>query len=141
MAMRKYLLILCVALLQTACSQSNANYGEAFLGVWQSVDDERVRFEIVKQVREGRVIEKRYELNILSAPADMPRKLIEKGQYNFQLVTAKPENNFHPFMEFIHKNSFNDTLPFLGLNADNTLLIRRFRRGFNLPEAQFRRIQ
>lgn len=141
MVMRKYLLILCVALLQTACSQSNTNYGEAFLGVWQSVDDQRVRFEIVKQVREGRVIEKRYELNILSAPADMPRNLIEKGQYNYQLVTAKPENNFHPFMEFIHKNSFNDTLPFLGLNADNSLLIRRFRKGFKLPEAQFRRIQ
>lgn len=139
--MKKYLLIFCIALLQTACSQSNTNYGEAFIGVWQSVDDERVRFEIVQQVREGRVIEKRYELNILSAPADMPRKLIEKGQYNYQLVTAKPEDNFHPFMEFIHKNSFNDTLPFLGLNADNSLLIRRFRKRINIPEAQFRRVK
>lgn len=139
--MKKHLLIFCIALLQTACSQSNTNYGEAFIGVWQSVDDERVRFEIVKQVREGRVIEKRYELNILSAPADMPPKLIEKGQYNYQLVTAKPEDNFHPFMEFIHKNSFNDTLPFLGLNADNSLLIRRFRKRINIPEAQFRRVK
>ncbi len=139
--MKNYLFIFCIALLQTACSQSNTNYGEAFIGVWQSVDDERVRFEIVKQVREGRVIEKRYELNILSAPADMPPKLIEKGQYNYQLVTAKPEDNFHPFMEFIHKNSFNDTLPFLGLNADNSLLIRRFRKRINIPEAQFRRVK
>jgi hypothetical protein len=139
--MKNHLFIFCIALLQTACSQSNTNYGESFIGVWQSVDDERVRFEIVKQVREGRVIEKRYELNILSAPADMPPKLIEKGQYNYQLVTGKPENNSHPFMEFIHKNSFNDTLPFLGLNADNSLLIRRFRKRINIPEAQFRRVK
>lgn len=139
--MKKFLLMFCIALLQTACSQSNTNYGEAFLGVWQSVEDERVRFEIVKQVREGRVIEKRYELNILSAPADMPRKLIEKGQYNYQLVSAKPENNFHPFMEFIHKNSFNDTLPYLGLNSENSELTRRFKKRWGIPDAHFRRIQ
>ncbi|MEM6724439.1 MAG: hypothetical protein AAF598_10405 [Bacteroidota bacterium] len=126
-------------LLLFSCDSSKTNYGESFIGTWESNDHLKIKLEIKEQVREGKVIEARYELQILEGKEEMPPYYLQEGQYNYQLVTAKPKFNQHPFMEFIHKNSFADTIPYLGLDESRNTLIRRYRvKG--IPEITFKRV-
>ena len=79
-------------------------------------------------------------MKLLNNKSKLPKYYIQEGQYNYQLVTAEPQYNFHPFMEFIHKNSFGDTIPYLGLIDNNNILVRKYRYK-NIPEIKFRKVK
>ena len=122
------------------CDKSQTNNGQDFIGIWESNDELKIKLEIKEQYREGKKVEDRYELKIIKGKSKLPKYYIQEGQYNYQLVTADPQYNFHPFMEFIHKNSFGDTIPYLGLDKENNVLKRRYRTK-EIPEIEFNRVK
>lgn len=123
-----------------SCNKSETNYGKDFVGVWESKDGQKIKFEIKELYREGKKIDNRYELKIIDNKSELPNYYIQEGQYNYQLVTAKPQYNLHPFKEFIHLNAFLDTISYLGLKEDNQILVRKYRIK-NIPELEFRKIK
>lgn len=137
--MKKTILLL-ISIVLFSCDKSKTNNGQDFIGIWESNDSLKIKIEIKQQYREEQKIENRYELEILDDKSKLPKYFLQDGQYNYQLVTAKPEFNYHPFMEFIHKNSFGDTIPYLGLSNESNTLIRRYRYK-EIPELKFRRIK
>jgi hypothetical protein len=137
--MKTKMLLLLVTLLVLSCEKTKTNYGKDFVGVWESNDHLNLKIEIKEQQREGKVIEHRFEVKILEQTNDLPYPTIKEGQYNYQVVTAKPQDNQHPFTEFIHLNTFNDPIPYMGLSNDKKVLHVKYRNE-NLKELTFTKV-
>ncbi len=116
---------------------SESHYGQDFIGTWEGQGIHKVKIEIKELITNGEKRENRFELTIIEKENDLPDNYILEGQYNYWLVTAKPEDNRHPFMEFIHKNSFKDTIPYFGFEQNKDVLIRKFK---GLPNLKLNRI-
>lgn len=136
-----YLLCLSIFLFESCGDKSQTNEGKDFIGVWETYNSKKIRIEIKPLVREGKEIEDRYELVILNKDKhpDLPKNYLQEGQFNYWFVTADPEDNYHPFKEFLYKNQFGSTKNYLKLQKDNNDIL--FRRVKDMPDLAFKRIQ
>ncbi|MFK7946459.1 MAG: hypothetical protein AB8G11_02625 [Saprospiraceae bacterium] len=120
--------------------KSKTNEGQDFIGIWETYNSKKIRIEIKPLVREGKEIEDRYELVILNKEKnpDLPKDYLQEGQYNYWFVTADPEDNHHPFKEFLYKNTF-ESRNYLKLqDSDKNILFRRMK---GIPDIAFKRIK
>lgn len=116
---------------------SNSDYGKNFIGIWEAQGIYNLKIEIKELVTNEKKREDRYNLIIIEKDSTIPNNYISEGQYNYWYVNAEPKDNRHPFKEFIHKNSFKDTIPYLGFEKDKNILIRKFK---GLPDLKFKRL-
>lgn len=146
-----------VSLSALSCSSpTKSDFGNAFLGTWQSDDSLQVKIEINRLIREGREIEQRFDLKLADGfdKNALPKNYINEGQYNFKLSLSDkkreklqreldhnteglPRFRVHPFEEFLYKNSLRDTITFLGYQGKDEFK-RRYR---GLPDVTFKRIE
>ncbi|MEM7102835.1 MAG: hypothetical protein AAF502_06895 [Bacteroidota bacterium] len=92
---RLTLLVLLLSFTFFACQQSSQPDWTSYIGTWQSADDYKVTIKIAQAVREGQLIDERYDVSILNGSPEktLPDHYLTEGYYYFKIGPNQKSKN------------------------------------------------